>query len=125
MKITINLDDKKNDILFTSFIVCMIGLFIFSFINKFTDNFLIYNVIAFITVFLVFSSESKTTSYKTKHKYRLVSIIGLIILVFFKGWVNIPMLIFTIVLAIYFILRSFTILEFKRTNPDTGEYEYL
>lgn len=121
----IDLDNKKNAMIFASFFICMICLFIYSLINNFIDNNIIYSFLVLVSIILIFFSERKDENSYTKNKYRIVSFICLAVLTFFKGWINIPMLVFSIILGCYFVLRGFNILKFIKTNIDSGEYEYL
>jgi TRAP-type C4-dicarboxylate transport system permease small subunit len=121
----IDLDNRKNEILIFILFASMIGLFIFSTANNFLGNFLIYNTISILFWFFLYFSEDVTYSRKKRNIFRILAILGIIFLAFFKMWINVPLIIFGIVALLYFMLRGFDILKFRRTNMETGEYRYL
>ncbi len=121
----IDLDNRKNEILIFILFASMIGLFIFSTANNFLGNFLIYNAISILFSFFLYFSEDETYSQKKRNIFRILAILGITYLSFFKMWVNVPLIVFGIVAFLYFMLRGFDILKFRRTNVETGEYRYL
>lgn len=121
----IDLDNRKNEILIFILFASMIGLFIFSTANNFLGNFLIYNAISILFWFFLYFSEDETYSQKKRNIFRILAILGITYLSFFKMWVNVPLIVFGIVAFLYFMLRGFDILKFRRTNVETGEYRYL
>jgi TRAP-type C4-dicarboxylate transport system permease small subunit len=121
----IDLDNRKNEILIFILFASMIGLFIFSTANNFLGNFLIYNAISILFWFFLYFSEDETYSQKKRNIFRILAILGITYLSFFKMWVNVPLIVFCIVALLYFMLRGFDILKFRRTNMETGEYRYL
>jgi len=122
----INMDRRRNEVLMLASLIFMIGLFLYSIsTNYFFGNYLIYNILCIGFWLLMYSSEDKfvATTARGKNKVRFLAVLTILFLSFFKMWVNVPLLIFGILFTLFFILRGFNILKFRRFNMETQEYE--
>jgi xanthine/uracil permease len=121
----IDLDDKKNEIIVLAIFILMLILFIYSTANNFLYNFNIYRILCLSFIIFFYMGEKRDTNNKNKKIFKILAICSLLILSFFKFWINTPLLIFTIITSMYLILRHLNIIKFRRTDYETEDYRYF
>lgn len=125
MRFDINLDIKRNEIVFILFFISMIILALYNVIVDTSSNIYFNNFLFMVALISVSSSCEKNMETKKRNIFRIVCIASLLTSITLQNYFNMYLLILPTVLGIYFLLRGLGILNFKRTNMETGEYYYL
>ena len=125
MKIILDFDSKIIMLFVLLILASMLSLFFYSLaIANIKDDMYPFNAIIFSGVISLFFTNKKKFPEKSFKPIIVLSII-LAILSYFNYWLNIPLVIFSIILLSYLLLRHFGIIVFKVFDFEAEQEKYF